>query len=176
MDKLWKVYEIIHKKLHLKRNFVLLAPEYCLIMASWNSVFGSGSMGSGSPRADGSGRPRSLRAERSGGSEAFGPEPIGPGSVETEGSAGREAFRWNGSRGPRLRAVGPAGRDADRRKGHGPGSPRVKRFRGCRDLRVTPSNEPRRTETERSTGSSCFRAAGSMGWGSSGHRNNGRNA
>ena len=92
-------------------------------MASWNSVFGSGAMGSGSPRVDGSGRPRSLRAEWSGGSEAFGPEPIGPGSVETEGLAGREAFRWNGSRGPRLRAVGSAGRNADRWTGPRAGKP-----------------------------------------------------
>ncbi len=156
MDKLWKVYEIIHKKLHLKRNFVLLAFEFCLIMASWNSVFGSGSMGSGSPRADGFGRPRSLRAERFGGRVAFGPRPIGPGSLEMEGAAGREAFRWNGSRGPRLRAVGPAGRDGDGRKGRGPGSPRVKRFGGARDLRVSLSNEPGRAETERPIGSSCF--------------------
>ena len=52
----------------------------------------------------------------------------------------------------------------------------VKRFGGARGLRVMPSNEPGRAETERSTGSNCFRAADSMGWGSSGHRINGRNA
>ncbi len=108
--------------------------------------------------------------------EAFGSEPIGPGSVETEGSVGREAFRWNGSRGPRLRAVGSAGRNADRWNGPRAAKPSGETVRRGRDLRVTLSNEPGRAETDRSTGSSCFRAAGSMGWGSSGRRINGRNA
>ncbi len=92
-------------------------------MASWNSVFGLGSIGSGSPRADGFGRPGSLRAERSGGSEAFGPEPIGPGSAETERTADREAFRWNGSTGPRFRVAGPADRKTGRWNGPRAGKP-----------------------------------------------------
>ena len=90
----------------------------------------------------------------------------GPGSLLVKRSAGSppSGGRPSGSRrGKMERSIGP-------------GSPRVKRFGGAHDLRVTLSNEPGRAETERSTGSSCFRAAGSTGWGSSGHRNNGRNA
>ncbi len=172
MDKLWKSYEIIHKKLAQIRNYLLLAFRICRTMASWNSVFGSGSIGSGSPRVDGFGRPGSLRVERFGGSEAFGPSPIGPGSEKTERPAGREAIRWIGPRGKALSGGGPSG------SGHGKTEgPRAGKPSGGTVWRSgafgSRAKEPESAKTERSTGSSCFRAALSVGWGSSDHRDNG---
>ena len=151
MDKLWKSYEIIHKKLAKIRNYLLLPFEFCRTMASWNSVFGSGSIGSGSPRVDGFGRPGSLRVERFGGSEAFGPSPIGPGSEKTERPAGREAIRWIGPRGKALSGGGPSG------SGHGKTEgPRAGKPSGGTVWRSgafgSRADEPGSAETERATG------------------------
>ncbi len=123
MDELWKNSNLIHRKNAHCFRFLLIEVLFCLNILLWSLVFGSIFIGSGSPRAEGFGRPGSLRVERFGGSVAFGPRLIGPGSVEMDGSAGRETFRWNGSGGPRLRADGPTDRKAGRRKGQRAGKP-----------------------------------------------------
>ena len=136
-------------------------------------------------------RARAWRVGKRGEGRVGGPgrhsveRPEGP-RLRAVGPAGREVERRNGRQAGKP-SGGPARRGRDLRMAlvDGPGRAEMDRptdrdalgWNGSEggDLRIAPADESRRARTERSTGSRCFRAAGPMGWGSSGHRINGRN-
>ena len=139
----------------------------------------------------------------SAGRRPSGPRPSDREARRRRGRRAGKPFGGSVRGGRRFRAADPAGRDTGRRKGHGPGSPRAERFGGAGPSGRAPTSrearrrngpragkpsggtvwrsgafgsrakEPESAKTERSTGSSCFRAALSVGWGSSDHRDNG---
>ena len=89
---------------------------------------------------------------------------------------GREAFWWNGSRGHRPWVGGPAGRNTKSWNGLRAAKSLGEVVRWRCALRVVLVTELGHVGAERPNGSNCFRAAGSTGWWSSGHRINGWNA